>query len=415
MSKKHKTIYPGIRYREQKTRKYSGAPDRYFFIRYRLHRKLKEEGLGWASDGWNAKKASIELAKLKQAHATGEGPQTLAEKRRLSKEKDEADRAEKKRQEREQTTFDDIFLDNYFPQAKANKSQRSYEREDSLFRIWISPVIGQMPLKDIGPIHMERIKKNMADKGRAPRSIRYALAVVRQVFNFARYNNLFIGDSPTTNVKMPQKDNRRLRFLTHDEADRLLDAMRSKSRQLYEMALVSLHCEARADEIFSLTWGDVDLERGTLTLRDTKNTKTRVAFMTEGIKDLLAQKEHGENNDLVFPGRGGVKIAAISRTFDRVVKELGLNDGVTDRRQKVVFHTLRHTYASWMVEKGVDLYHVKKLMGHSTLSMTERYSHLSDETLQSAVKLFEKGISEAPRPKVGASWRKSSQLPLRFS
>jgi integrase len=261
--------------------------------------------------------------------------------------------------------------------------------------LWISPVIGELPLKDIAPIHMERIKKNMADAGRAPRSIRYALAVIRQVFNFARYNNLFIGDSPTANVKMPQKDNRRLRFLTHDEADRLLAALEIKSQQLYEMALVSLHCGARADEIFSLTWGDVALERGTLTLRDTKNTKTRVAFITEEVKDLLAQKEHGKNDDLVFPGRGGVKITAISKTFDRVVQELSINEGVTDRRQKVVFHTLRHTYASWMVEKGVDLYHVKKLMGHSTLSMTERYSHLSDETLQGAVKLFEEGLSRS--------------------
>jgi integrase len=399
MSKKHKTIYPGIRYREHKTRKYSGSPDRYFFIRYRLHGKLKEEGLGWASDGWNAKKASIELAKLKQAHATGEGPQTLAEKRRLLREKDEAEKKWKQRQKREQITFSQIFLDNYFPQAKANKSQRSYEREDSLFRLWISPVIGELPLKDIAPIHMERIKKNMVDAGRAPRSIRYALAVVRQVFNFARYNNLYMGDSPTANVKMPQKDNRRLRFLTRDEADRLLDGLQSKSRQLYEIALVSLHCGARADEIFSLTWGDVDLERGTLTLRDTKNTKTRVAFMTEEIKDLLTRKERGENDDLVFPGRGGVKITAISNAFNRVVKELGLNDGVTDPRQKVVFHTLRHTYASWMVENGVDLYHVKKLMGHSTLSMTERYSHLSNETLQSAVKLFEQGLSKSKASK----------------
>jgi site-specific recombinase XerD len=120
-----------------------------------------------------------------------------------------------------------------------------------------------------------------------------------------------------------------------------------------------------------------------------------VAFITEEVKDLLAQKERGENDDFVFPGRGGVKITAISKTFDRVVQELGLNEGVTDRRQKVVFHTLRHTYASWMVEKGVDLYHVKKLMGHGTLSMTERYSHLSDKTLQSAVKLFEEGLSKS--------------------
>jgi len=395
MGKKNKTIYPGVRYREHRIRKYSGTPDRYFFIRYRLNGKLKEEGLGWASEGWNAKKVSIELAKLKQAQATGEGPQTLAEKRRFTKELKEAERAEEKRQKREQTTFNQIFLDSYFPQAKANKTPRSYKREESLFRLWISPVIGHLPLKDIAPIHMERIKKDMADEGRAPRSIRYALAVVRQVFNFARYNNLFKGEPPTANVKMPQKDNRRLRFLTHDEADRLLNALQVKSQQLYEMALLSLHCGARADEIFSLTWGDVDINRGTLTLRDTKNTKTRVAFMTQAVKDILVQKKRGVNDDLVFPGRGGVKISAISNAYDRVVQELGLNDGVTDRRQKVVFHTLRHTYASWMVERGVDLYHVKKLMGHSTLAMTERYSHVSDETLQNVVKVFEEGLERS--------------------
>jgi len=65
---------------------------------------------------------------------------------------------------------------------------------------------------------------------------------------------------------------------------------------------------------------------------------------------------------------------------------MGFNRGITDQRQKVVFHTLRHSYASWLVEAGTDIYSVKELLGHGTIAMTERYSHLSPESLQNAVK-----------------------------
>jgi integrase len=191
---------------------------------------------------------------------------------------------------------------------------------------------------------------------------------------------------------MPQGDNRRLRFLTHDEADLLLESLTKKSAQLYEIALISLHCGLRAGETFALTWGDVDLQRGVMTLRDTKSGRNRTAFMTEAVKEILCEKSRGENDDLVFSGRGGVRITSVSPTFDRVVRDLGFNQGVTDPRQKVVFHTLRHTYASWLVESGVDLYTVKELMGHSTIALTERYSHLGNNTLQNAVKVLEKSM-----------------------
>ena len=389
---KQKTIYPGVRYREHASRRFNGVPDRYFFIRYRLHGNLREEGLGWASEGWNAKKASVILAKLKGAHVTGEGPQTLSEKRQLAKERGEQEAAEKRRREREQLCFEKIFMDTYFPQAQANKGLRSCQREQSLFRLWISPVIGRIPLKDVTGFHLEKIKKNMADAGLTPRSIRYALAVVRQVFNFARSHNLFHGENPTAKVKIPRADNRRHRFLSREEADQLFAALAFKSHQVFEMALMSLHCGLRAGEIFSLTWGDIDLDKGMMVLRDTKSGRNRVAFMTEDVKEMLAKKPRGGNDDLVFPGRGGIRVNVISRSFDRAVRELGLNDGVTDPRQKVVFHTLRHTYASWLVESGVDLYTVKTLLGHSTLAMTERYSHLGNGTLQNAVRLLEKNI-----------------------
>jgi integrase len=159
------------------------------------------------------------------------------------------------------------------------------------------------------------------------------------------------------------------------------------------MALLSLHCGLRAGEIFNLTWGDVDLERGILTLRDSKSGKTRMAFMTENVKGVIEKPDDAKHDDLVFPDRDDNKMKRISNAFQRAVNELGFNNGISDPRQQVVFHTLRHTFASWLVENGTDLYTVKELMGHSTLAMTERYSHLGQNTLQNAVRNLEKSLT----------------------
>ena len=108
----------------------------------------------------------------------------------------------------------------------------------------------------------------------------------------------------------------------------------------------------------------------------------------------------GNPHNLIFVDRNGHKIRSISNAFDRAVKNLGFNDGVSDRRFRVTFHTLRHTYASWLVQKGVDLYTVKKLMGHSTLAMTERYSHLAQDNLRDAVKKLEGSLTKKTEPTV---------------
>jgi integrase len=71
------------------------------------------------------------------------------------------------------------------------------------------------------------------------------------------------------------------------------------------------------------------------------------------------------------------------------VADLGLNAGIKDPRQKVVFYTLRHTFASWLVQKGVPLYNVSQLMGHSDLQMTKRYAHLAPENQKAAIMVLE--------------------------
>ena len=392
--------YRGVRYREHASRRHGVRPDRYFMIRFQVGGKRREEALGWASEGWSEQRAFLEMTKLKEAAKTGEGPSSLAEKRAAVEAKKQADEEAEAARRRAEITVTDFFGQTYFPfqrsEMKAGqKAARSVQREDELFRRWIEPVIGGKPIKDITSFDLERVKKNMLDAGRAPRTALYCLAVVRQIVNHARKDGIFCGENPVAHVRKPSADNRRDGFLTHEQADRLLEALGKKSRQVHDMALLSLHCGLRAGEIFSLTWGDVDIERGMLSIRDTKSGKNRVAFMTEAVKAMFADREREGHNDLVFPSETGEKIGQISQCFIKTVNALGLNDGVTDRRQKIVFHSLRHTFASWLVEQGIDLFAVQKLMGHESQAMVQRYAHFAPDHLQAAVKTLEAGMDAA--------------------
>ncbi len=132
-----------------------------------------------------------------------------------------------------------------------------------------------------------------------------------------------------------------------------------------------------------------------ITLRNTKNTKTRIIYMPDKVFKMLSHKsKYPHKLPLLFLNKDGNKIKGVSQAFGYVVNILKLNEGITDNRQKVVFHTLRHTYASWLAQMGTDLYVVQQLMGHSSFAMTQRYAHLSPETLKKAIDKFEERIKD---------------------
>lgn len=376
------TNFKGVRFYEHVTRKYGIKRDRYFAIRYQADGKRIEEGLGWASEGWTEQKAALKLAELKEASKIGQGPSRLSEKRAIEKQRKEEEQAEKERQEKEAVTFKDFFNDTYLPQAEADKKEKSVTREKGLFKVWISPTLGQYPMKDISPFHLEKLKREMATGGQSPRSIEYALSVVRQIFNTAKRLGNYDGENPATKVKFPKPDNGRMRFLTHEEASALLDALKEKSADVHDMTLLSLHCGLRFGEIASLTWQDVDTERGVLTIRDAK-AGSRYSFLTEQAAEMFKARKEGKPADYVFQGRKG-KYNRISLSFFQTVDELGLNRGIDDPRLHVCFHTCRHSHASWLIEEGTDLYTVQKLLGHKTNVMTQRYAHLSENKLRGA-------------------------------
>jgi len=393
-AKWQKTSFPGVRFREHKIRQHGVKKDRYFSIYYRLVGKIKEEAIGWASSGWTAKKAADILSSLRQAQRTGEGAQTLSEKRLIKEEEKKVQQNQLEQEAIDNKTFGEFFNEVYLPMSSNHKKQYTVKNEIGIFNNWINSEIGHLPFNKIKPFNLEKIKKNMLDAGRSPRSLQYCFAVFRQAWNHARINDLVNEDSPTRKVKLPKVQNKRLRFLSPEEADILLDALKRKSQQVHDMTLFSLHTGARSGEIFALTWGVVDLKNGTAQLRDSKGAD-RHAYLTDAVQTILEQMHEGQAvSEFVFKDRNGQQIKNISKTFERVVNKLGFNNGVVDDRDKVLFHTCRHTFASWHVQNGTDLYTVKELLGHSTIQLTERYSHLRPDGLKQAARCFDNQLKK---------------------
>ena len=389
----HKSKFPGVMFRKHPTRKHGVAFDRYFVIYYRFDGRNFQEALGWGSKRMTAEKANEILAELKQNQRTGQAPKTLKEKRAIAKATEEARKRDEEKHNRQSLTLDMFFNETYLPQTKADK--KSWKRDEQLYRIHMKGILGDLPIFVISPLDVERVKRKMSRGGSKPRTVAYALAVLRRTLNVARNYGILVDENPVSKVKIPSTDNRRRRFLSYEEAENLLAKLKKSSHETYTMTLISLHCGLRFGEIAGLTHGDLDFEQENIFVRDPKNTENRFAFMTEQVKSELKDLPDGKRVELLFPARGGDPMkskAEVSNFFQRTVDNLGLNDGVEDSRDKVVFHTCRHTFASWHAMNGTDMYTLQQLMGQKTAEMVRRYSHLSPTHLKKAMDNFEKSM-----------------------
>jgi integrase len=394
-----KTEYPGVYFRLLQSARHGIGKDYTISIRYQFTGRNHHEVVGRASEGNTPKQAFLLLSELKNNQKRGDGPVTLQEKRELEHTRKENERIEAEKLDKEGMTFSSLF-EIYLVQQKTDE-KKSWNDELILFKNWIEPVIGKLRLLDVAPIHLERIKANMKATGKrtgwgglSARYISYALAVCRQVFNYGKRHDHFFGDNPTEKVKKPFADNRRMRFLTHEEAQTLLDEISVHSVLTYRITLISLHCGLRFGEVAGLMWQDLNFQDDTMLIRNPKNGQTRVAFMTDAVKAMFLEMEPGKARDFVFQNAGkSDRMSQIPDSFMKAVNKIKLNDSIEDSKLKVVFHTCRHSFASWLVADGTDLFRVRELMGHKSIAMTARYSHLAPDTLRKAVKSMESSMS----------------------
>lgn len=363
--------------------------DTVYSIRYTINGVRHEETIGWKSEGYTAEDVyNIRSALLKDIEA-GRAFSYKEQTEQRQQEKLANEEALKQKQLKE-ITFSCLFENHYKPHIKRKDKKSTFDREVILYEKWLKPFLGDVKLNLISRISLNSLLDKMEKAHLSNRSKNYAIALTRQIFNFAIKYNLFVGINPASRFdELKKDDNKRMRFLKDEELNNLLSEIKKHSYSVYLMALISADCGLRAGEIFKLTWADIDIQGRLLFLKDTKNGSDRHAYISKRVQEELLKLKQGEGNQLLFPSRDGEQIKHVSRTFERAVKATGLNNGITDRRQKVVFHSLRHTYASRLVDKGVSIYEVKELLGHKDIKMTMRYSHLDKERLRKSVQVLD--------------------------
>ena len=391
-----KKLEKGIRVRLHPTRKHGLKPDMYFVLRFAAEGAVKQEGLGWASEGWTQAKARALLAQLKEARKTGEGAATLSEKRAEAKAKKEADRIRLEEEKRRAITVKDYWDAYYSPYAKQEKASETWRKEESNFTTWIIPYIGDLALCHLKPADFERIRMEMRGKQRAPRSIQLVFAVMKAVWKHAAHWEYVNGPCPANFIRIGRINNARTRFLTPDEARLLLDKVKELDADAWAFTLACLHTGGRLGEVARLTWGNVDLKSGYLTLLHTKSGKPRAIPLTRQLAELLQLMPKGTPDCLVFRNSVGTQWTAMPAKYRKAIEELKLNAGRADRRDRLVFHSLRHSAASMLLEAGEHIRTIQQIFGWSTLAMVQRYLHPTEESQVRAMASLDAMLSKRP-------------------
>ena len=203
-----------------------------------------------------------------------------------------------------------------------------------------------------------------------PNTIAKDIDVLRHSLNLVVEWEL-LNENPALGARLPKLPPGRTRFLTPDELRTALEAAPEWLRAPMAFAACT---GVRRGEMLSLKWADVNLEQRRLYLRNTKNGAVRILPLSDAALQVLGTLPNGLADGLVF---AGVKELSHSITTTQIFRKVGIKDAS--------FHTLRHTAASWLVQQGVDLYAVGKLLGHKSARMTERYAHLSPDYMALAV------------------------------
>ncbi len=154
---------------------------------------------------------------------------------------------------------------------------------------------------------------------------------------------------------------------------------------LKDLFLFAVQTGLRKGEITSLQWSNIDLERKLVLVRNdfgflTKTGKTRAVPMNESVFTMLSRMKNGNSDCPLVFHRDGKQLTQsyLSHKFKKSVRAAKLNDSLK-------FHSLRHTFATWLVQNSVSLFEVQKLLGHSDIKVTQVYAHLMTEELHATV------------------------------
>ena len=287
----------------------------------------------------------------------------------------------KRRELRRIPLLREFAAERYLPFVRGYKT--TWMTDETVLRVHILPRLGGLPLDEVKPEAVSLLANAMREDGYAAGTINRAIVILRYMYNLARK-----WDVPGA-LKNPAAglsagpDVQRNRFLAQNEAEALIRALRSDENQTAARSIMLLLLTgARRNEITHAKWEYVDWQQRTLLVPKSKSGRPRVISLNSSAVALLRSIPRVEGNPYIFPSRTtGRPSASLFFPWERIRMRAGLDN--------LRLHDLRHSFASFLVNRGASLYVVQGLLGHLNARTTQRYAHLTQETLSKAAELVE--------------------------
>jgi len=277
------------------------------------------------------------------------------------------------------------FKDEYIEFVRPVKSEKYLISISSSFKQLIA-FCGNIPLNEID-IHI--LDKFITTTfSRTQRGAHHYYRTLKAAFNKAVEWN-YISINPFTKVKFPKIQKSFPVFLTEDEL--LIILANTPYLHLKDIFTVGFYTGLRLGELINMRWDWINFSQNQITVKCSdqfliKNKKERIVPMTEKVRSILFSRFNSDShqpNEIIFYRIRNKTLyqESISKQFKKIIRKSNLSN-------KIHFHTLRHSFASVLAQKGVSLYIIKELLGHEDLATTQIYSHLQQQNLRDAVNLL---------------------------
>lgn len=275
----------------------------------------------------------------------------------------------------------DRYINNELKERKSDQDKFKMHLE------WWKNQLGKHPLNTIDNILLTEYRdklskekcliprKNMepkvSEKTRSNATVNRYMATLSTVFSVAVKQYGWLEENPMIKVIKKKEPRGRVRFLDDREVNKLLQACRNESYELYLCVLIALSTGARYSEITNLSWKNIDMENRQFHFLNTKNGDDRGVAITSSVYNELKEfkKVQNINSNYLFATQDGKTTLYLRGQFERALKATKIKD--------FHFHDLRHTAASHLAKNGASLLEIATILGHKTLAMVQRYAHLT--------------------------------------